>query len=307
MRNNLRIEMEKAALELNFEKAAALRNLIQDIERTTKPQKRFSKQFIAAIDPETDLCELGKALNLPAPPTVMECFDISNISNAHKVASMVCFRKGKPDESSYRRYRIRSVAGQDDFASIAEVVRRRYSRLLRDGNKLPSLIIVDGGKGQLNAARNELIALGLEHLPIIGLAKEQETIHFPENNTPLQLNPHSGALRMLQRIRDEAHRVANTYHQLLLSRRVKESILDDCPGISLARRTRLLNHFGTIDRLKNADVASIAAVPGIGLSLAKTIVSFLKNLETRKNPTPPHPSAPAPHQESSPQQSASQE
>jgi excinuclease ABC subunit C len=212
----------------------------------------------------------------------MECFDISNISDAHKVASMVCFRNGKPDESAYRRYRIRTVQGQDDFASMAEVVQRRYSRLLREGAKFPSLIIVDGGKGQLSSARAELLALGIDRIPIIGLAKEEEEVYFPDHPEPLRLDSHSGALRMLQRIRDEAHRVANSYHQLLLSRRVKESILDDCPGISLARRTRLISHFGSIDRLKNADPESIAAVPGIGQALAETIVTFLRDLEKRK-------------------------
>jgi excinuclease ABC subunit C len=282
MRDNLRVEMNQAAAELNFEKAALLRDLIQDLERTATPQKRFAKQFIVAIDPDRDLIELGKVLNLSGPPRIMECFDISNISDAHKVASMVCFRNGKPDEGAYRRYRIRSVEGQDDFASMAEVVRRRYSRLLREGAKFPSLIIVDGGKGQLTSARSELIALGLDRLKIIGLAKEEEAIYFPEGDQPLRLDCHSGALRMLQRIRDEAHRIANGYHQLLLSRRVKESILDDCPGISLARRARLLSHFGSIDRLKEANTQAIAAVPGIGSALAETLVNFLKNLETQK-------------------------
>ncbi len=282
MRDNLRAEMEKAAMELDFEKAASLRNLIQDLERITTPQKRFVKQFIVAIDPERDLAELGEALRLSAPPRIIECFDISNISDAHKVASMVCFRNGKPDESAYRRYRIRTVEGQDDFACMAEVVQRRYSRLLREGSKFPSLIIVDGGKGQLSSARAELVALGLGHLKIIGLAKEKEEIYFPECDLPLRLDPHGGALRMLQRVRDEAHRIANEYHQLLLSRRVKESILDDCPGISLARRTRLLSYFGSIDRLKNADVEAIASVPGIGRALAENLVAFFENLEKSK-------------------------
>jgi excinuclease ABC subunit C len=284
MRDNLREEMHRAAEELNFEKAALLRDLIEDLERTARPQKRFVKQFVVAIDPERDLIELGRVLNLPGPPRVMECFDISNISDAHKVASMVCFRNGKPDENAYRRYRIRTVEGQDDCACMAEVIRRRYGRLLREGAKFPSLIIVDGGKGQLSAARSELVSLGLEGLSIIGLAKGEEEIYFVECDRPLRLEAHSGALRMLQRIRDEAHRVANSYHQLLLSRRVKESILDDCPGVGMARRIRLLEHFGSIECLKKADVGEIARVPGIGRALAETLVTFLRKVDGRKNP-----------------------
>ncbi|MDW8349173.1 MAG: excinuclease ABC subunit UvrC [Verrucomicrobiae bacterium] len=280
MRARLRVEMEKAAAEMQFEKAAQLRDLLQDLERTTTPQRRFVKQFVVAIDPARDLEDLAHALHLPAPPHLMECFDISNISDLHKVASMVSFRNGKPNPSAYRRYRIRTVEGQDDFACIAEVVRRRYTRLIRLSEKLPALIIVDGGKGQLNAARAELHALGLHHIPIIGLAKEEETIHLPDQPEPLRLDPHSGALRMLQRIRDEAHRVANTYHQLLLNRRIKESILDDCPGISLTRRTRLLAHFGSIERLKTASVEEIATVPGIGRALAETLHQYLQSLKS---------------------------
>src|SRR5471030_1172246 len=117
---------------------------------------------------------LQQALGLPEPLHIIECFDISNISTTYKVASMVCFREGKPDNSNYRRYRIKTVEGQDDFASMAEVVKRRYSRVLDEGIRRPSLIVVDGGKGQLSSARRELEALGLGDLPTIGLAKERE-------------------------------------------------------------------------------------------------------------------------------------
>ena len=201
----------------------------------------------------------------------MECFDISNISTTHIVASMVCFRDGVPDRSNYRRYRIKTVEGQNDFASMAEVVRRRYSRVLLEargqspgdaefsqenpadaierlshgeGNtfvRLPDLVIVDGGKGQLSSACKELQRLGLHDLPIIGLAKEFEEIYRPGSSVPLRLPEESEALRLLQRIRDEAHRFANAHHQLLMKRRIGESILDDCPGVSENRKHLLLN------------------------------------------------------------------
>src|SRR5438105_5504121 len=131
MMSALEEEMRKAAEKLDFEKAAELRNMVEDLRRTTKPTRRFTRHSLpSAIDPEADVIALGEALQLPKPPNVMECFDISNISTTHVVASMVCFRNGLPDKDNYRRYRIRTVEGQDDFASMAEVVRRRYSRVL---------------------------------------------------------------------------------------------------------------------------------------------------------------------------------
>src|SRR5436309_8386735 len=248
---------------------------------------------------------------------------------------MVCFRDGVTDKDNYRRYRVRTVDGQDDFASMAEVVRRRYSRVLleaRDANsdvaefsqenaadalarischsepsearsrdpaarprgnatgfldsarndtslvavRLPDLIIVDGGKGQLSAACRELQRLGLHDLPIIGLAKEREEIYRPGRTLPLQLPMDSGALRLLQRIRDEAHRFANAYHQLLMKKRVGESILDDCPGVSQNRKNLLLLKFGSVNRLRKATVDEIASTEGIGRKLAEDVHQFLQ-------------------------------
>ena len=290
---------------LDFEKAAELRNMLEDFRRTTKPTRRFTRHSLpSAIDPASDVQTLADALQLPRLPAVMECFDISNISTTHVVASMVCFRNGVPDKDNYRRYRIRTVEGQDDFASMAEVVRRRYSRVLleeREANpdaaefsqenpsealdraaakfvavRLPDLIIVDGGKGQLSSACRELQRLGLHELPIIGLAKEYEEIYRPGRALPLVLPPDSGALRLLQRIRDEAHRFANTYHQLLMKKRIGESVLDDCPGVSQNRKSLLLRKFGSVNRLRKATVEQIAATEGIGPKLAQEVHRFLE-------------------------------
>ena len=289
------------------------------LRRTTKPMRRFTRHTLpSTIDPLQDLQALADALQLTKSPSVMECFDISNISATHVVASMVCFRNGVPDKDNYRRYRIRTVAGQDDFASMAEVVRRRYSRVLfgiadtgsrkpdtdkeavaltaqefsqespqeiaerltdslagsvnRDlrtnSVRLPELIIVDGCK--------ELQRLGLHDLPIIGLAKEHEEIYRPGRALPLILPQDSGALRLLQRIRDEAHRFANTYHQLLMKKRIGESILDDCPGVSQNRKNLLLRRFGSVSRLRKASVEEIAATQGIGPKLAEDLHRFLE-------------------------------
>jgi excinuclease ABC subunit C len=338
MMNAVESEMRTAAENLDFEKAAELRNMLEDLRRTTRPTRRFTRGSLpSAIDPKTDLRALAEALQLPKLPRVMECFDISNISTTHVVASMVCFRDGVPDKNCYRRYRIRTVEGQDDFASMAEVVRRRYSRVLlgiaelgarnaeaksaaefsqenpaeiavrisaagaplntnanssantreisrvaREDRtrfvavRLPDLIIVDGGKGQLSTACKELQRLGLHDLPIIGLAKEHEEIYRPGRALPLRLPEDSGALRLLQRIRDEAHRFANTYHQLLMKKRIDESILDDCPGVSQNRKTLLLRKFGSVNRLRKATVEEIASTEGIGRKLAEDIHRFLQ-------------------------------
>jgi excinuclease ABC subunit C len=329
-------QMRKAAEKMDFEKAAELRNMIADLRSTTRPTRRFTRGSLpSAIDPMADVQALADALNLPRAPRVMECFDISNISTTHVVASMVCFREGVPDKDCYRRYRIRTVEGQDDFASMAEVVRRRYSRVLlqisETGNRqresanensvvdlspehsqenaleiarrlqqqtsniqrptpnaqsmnqkspapvrLPDLIIVDGGKGQLSAACRELQRLGLHDLPIIGLAKEHEEIYRPGRALPVRLPIDSPALRLLQRIRDEAHRFANAYHQLLMKKRIEESILDDCPGVSQNRKSLLLQRFGSVNRLRRASVEEIAATEGIGRKLAEEVHLFLQ-------------------------------
>src|SRR5688500_19805563 len=195
-------EMHKAAEKLDFEKAADLRNMLEDLRRTTKPTRRFTRHSLpTSIDPVSDVQTLGDALQLTRLPVVMECLDISNISTTHVVASMVCFRNGVPDKDNYRRYRIRTVEGQDDFASMAEVVRRRYSRVLLEAHaanpeaaefsqenpsealdrapatfapgRLPDLIIVDGGKGQRSSAGRELQRLGLQDLPTVRVAKRR--------------------------------------------------------------------------------------------------------------------------------------
>jgi excinuclease ABC subunit C len=283
-----------------------MRNMLDDLRRTTRPARRFERGSLPrSIDPKADLQSLADALRLPGPPSVMECFDISNISDTHIVASMVSFRNGVPDKSNYRRYRIKTVKGQDDFASMAEVVRRRYSRVLLENRnaapdlmefsqespeesvariqramperlvRVPDLIIVDGGKGQLSSACKELQRLGLENVAIIGLAKEFEEIYRPSRPLPLQLPDESGALQLLQRIRDEAHRFANGYHQLLMKKRIAESVLDECPGVSENRKQALLKAFGSVDRLRKASVDEIEQVDGISAKLAEGIFQFL--------------------------------
>ena len=304
--DNLRDEMTVAAENLDFEKAAALRDVLQNLEKTLSPTRQFSRGrgVQTTVKPTEDLAELGEHLHLAGPPRVMECFDISNVSSNHIVASMVRFTDGKPDNQNYRRYRIKTVEGQDDFASMAEVVRRRYSRILmenhtanpdagfsqetpvdaqrrlaREGRArivLPDLVIVDGGKGQLGMAVRELQALGLHDLPVIGLAKQHEEIFVPGRSESIRIPHDRGALKLLQRIRDEAHRFANGYNALLYRRRMSESLLDECPGISPNKKRVLLEKFGSVARLKKASPEKISAVPGISQKLAAAVVEFLR-------------------------------
>jgi excinuclease ABC subunit C len=277
-------DMKSAAEKMDFEKAAQLRNLLNDLKSTTRQMVRFTRKSLpTTVNPQADMAALQTALSLPELPQVMECFDISNISSTHIVASMVRFRNGVPDRANYRTYRIKGISHQDDFASMAEVVRRRYGRVLREQTEsgppvilLPNLIIVDGGKGQLSSACEELQRLGLSNIPIIGLAKEFEEIHRPGRPLPVKLPEDSGALRLLQRIRDEAHRTANGYHSLLLKKRVRESVLDSIPGISSAKKRLLLESFGSVERIKNLPASEIAMLQGISSALAEKISAALQ-------------------------------
>ena len=301
----LREEMQTAAEALEFEKAAALRDVLDNLEKTLTPTRQFrrGRGVPSTIKPLEDLAELGEELGLGGPPRIMECFDISNVSSNHIVASMVRFTDGRPDNGNYRRYRIKTVEGQDDFASMAEVVRRRYSRILlenREANPdlehsqesavdaqrrlakegkasivLPDLVIVDGGKGQLSKAVVELRQLGLHDLAVVGLAKQHEEIFVPGRPDSIRLPHDRGALKLMQRIRDEAHRFANGYNELLYRRRMRESLLDDCPGMSEAKKKKLLKKFGSVARIKAASAEEIASLPGISVKSAQAILNHL--------------------------------
>ncbi len=279
-------EMKKAAAALDFEKAASLRDALEDLRRTMKKTEKFERlpyTLPLAIDPDKDLQELAAILALPAPPERIEGFDISNISGTFAVASMVSFRGGRPDRSNYRRFRMKTVTGQDDFGCMAETVHRRYSRLLKESTEaqqgpesnLPNLILIDGGKGQLNAAVAELSKLGITNVPIIGLAKEFEEIYRPGDVEPLRLDHNTGALKLLQRVRDESHRFANTYNAKLRLKKISESLLDEFPGIGERRKAALLKKFGSIQRLRTATLEQIAEVPGFGGKAATDLKAFL--------------------------------
>jgi excinuclease ABC subunit C len=335
--------MKKAAAAHDFEKAAELRDLIRDLKETWKKTEKFARvpyNLPLAINPRNDLAELARVLGLPSPPQRIEGFDISNISGTFAVASLVSFKNGRPDRANYRRFKIKTVTGQDDFASIAEVVRRRYSRLLNEAQNaenvrapsqkskndddgeaiprelqqlvdetsrrvksgyslskkgpddtlkdsaiaagrpappvnMPDLILIDGGKGQLGMACAELAKLGLGNIPVIGLAKEYEEIYVPDQGDPLRLGLDHPAVKLLQRIRDECHRVANSYNAQLRLKKISESVLDEFPGIGERRKQALLKKFGSVHRMRTATVEQLAEVPGFGGKAAEELKQFL--------------------------------
>ena len=205
----------------------------------------------------------------------MECFDISHISGTFVVASMVRFTDGRPDRDQYRRFSIKSFIGNDDFKAMEEVVGRRYRRLIAEKKMFPDLVVIDGGRGQIAAALKSFVLLDCPPPALIGLAKKHETIIFPDARAPLNLPLGHPGLNLLQRLRDEAHRFANTYNADLRSRKIRESILDDCPGLGEKRKAALLAHFGSIDKLRAATAAQIAGVPGFGSKFAIALHSLL--------------------------------
>ncbi len=228
--------------------------------------------------------QLAEALGLAGPPTRIECYDISNFQGRESVGSMVVFEDGKPRTGEYRRFRIKTVEGPNDFASHQEVLRRRF-RVTKSGEEgseeerrwaMPDLVIVDGGKGQVSAAKEVLDELGLHDLPLAGLAKEREELFLPGRSDPIVLPATSSALYLVQRLRDEAHRFAITYHRTLRDRRTVRSAFDDLPGVGPKRKRELLKVFGSIKRVREAPVEQIAAVPGISRALAERIKATLE-------------------------------
>lgn len=222
------------------------------------------------------LYELQEVLELPVVPRTIVCFDVSHTQGSEVVASAVFFTNGAPEKSEYRRFRIRGEWGNDDFRSLEEALLRYFRRRLDEGRMLPDLVVIDGGKGQLAAARQALESLDASQQPIISLAKRDEEIFLPGRSESVRLPRRSAALRLLQRARDEAHRFAITYNRKLRTRRTVTSALAEIPGVGPARQQVLLERFGSMRSIAAAEAEDIAALPGFGLALAHVIVDYLK-------------------------------
>jgi excinuclease ABC subunit C len=273
--DELKLEMQTAAQARAYEKAASLRDMIAALEQTASRTRKFERNLTGTHNHSQVVKRLQKSLNLRQLPSRMECFDISHISGSFCVASMVAFRDGKPDRRNYRRYKIKSFVGNDDFRAMEEVVGRRYRRLSQEEKAFPDLVIVDGGAGQVTAALKAFLSQGLEPPALIGLAKKNETIIFSDGREALNLPHHDPALRLLQHIRDEAHNFANSFNAELRSKRLRESILDDFEGIGSQRKKQLLQHFGSIEKLRAASPKQLVQLEGIGKLTAERLVHFL--------------------------------
>jgi len=242
---------------------------------------------------EQALTDLQTALGLPVPPVRVECYDISTTQGIEVVGSMVVFEHGVAKKSDYRRFKIKTVEGQDDFASMREVLTRRFDRWRRMESgelkgtrgsqawaKLPDLVVVDGGKGQLGMAVEVLQAFDLqEQVPVVGLAKREEEIFKPGRSTSIRFDPAAPAILLLRRIRDEAHRFAITYHRQRRTKRGLASQIDEIPGIGPVKRRELLKHFGSLDGIQKASVEDLMAVPGVSKVLATQIREHFERLE----------------------------
>lgn len=285
----LKAQMERAAEELDFELAARLRDQLLAVQKLSEMQKLVSRpredefviqekvhaQTMGAVE------ELGRYLGLAAAPYRMECFDISHMQGSETVASMVVFEGGRAKKSDYRRFKIRSAEGKpDDFKSMREVTERRYGEADTD---LPDLIVIDGGRGQLSSALEIIRGAGHLDVPVVGLAKREEEIFREGEAEPVVLPRDSQALFLIQRIRDEAHRFAITYHRKLRGRRNLVSVLDHIEGIGPKRRQILYGHYGSIEKIKQASAEEMAALDGMNAPSAEAVYNFFRAQEKLTN------------------------
>lgn len=280
---DLKQQMLAAAEDLEFEKAARLRDQLNSVQKLSEMQKgvvrrardesinrlqRVHDQTIGAVE------ELGRYLGLRVPPYRMECFDISHIQGSETVASMVVFEGGVAKKSDYRRFKIKSAEGKpDDFKSMREVTTRRYG--VPDAT-MPDLIVIDGGKGQLSSALEIIRGAGHLDVPVVGLAKREEEVFREGESEPVILPRESQSLFLIQRIRDEAHRFAITYHRRLRSKRNLVSVLDHIEGIGPKRRQILYEHYGDIERIKQASAEDMSSLDGMNRPAAEAVYNFFQ-------------------------------
>ncbi len=244
----------------------AVENALQDVE-----------QRLRAVAHIPGLEELKRVLSLKKLPRRIEGFDIAQLSGTHPVASLVSFYNGNPDKKRYRRFHVKSLGGEiDDYEAIREVVARRYTRVLNEGLERPDLVVIDGGKGQVNAAKEILRGIGLDELPVVGLAKKNEEIFLPHRSDPVILPEGTEGLRVLQAVRDETHRFATTFNRNLRKKDLRLSGLEDIPGIGPKRAARLLESFSSMEAIAGASPEQIREKTGLPMELADRLVEQLK-------------------------------
>ena len=264
---NLLRRMKEYSDKREYEKAKGIYEEIKALSEVPRPGGRERASV---------LNELMDVLILPQLPIRIEAFDISNIAGKEAVGSMVVFINGKPSRAHYRLFRIKTVQGIDDYEMMREVVRRRYTRVLAEKQELPDLVVIDGGKGHLAAAKNELRRLDLDRLPVISIAKQHEHIFSPDREGPTILPQSSTILQLIQRLRDEAHRFAITHHRRLHRKEALISELDGVPGVGPKTRERLIKLFGSVSRIKKLSKQELADKGSLGEKLAGNIVTALR-------------------------------
>lgn len=272
-------EMREASGRGDFETAARLRDTLFALKEMTKAHFVRKSPEMRRADAERGIAELADALGLAAPPRVIECVDISNLFGTHNVASLVVARDGLPDRRWYRHFKIRSFEGADDPRAMAEVVRRRYgpeSTLLGTSPRA-DLYICDGGITQLRAARAAFAEIGAGDIPTVGLAKQQEIVVLDDGRPDVVLPRDGEALMVITRLRDEAHRFAITYHRNLREKAIRESALDEVPGIGEAKKAKLLRAFGSIRGISRATAEEVATVAGVGVAIAEEVLKVVRS------------------------------
>jgi excinuclease ABC subunit C len=274
-------------VRIHVPKRGAQRGLVELVAKNAR--LKFDQRFrIRRPDGEKLVADLQDLLELPDLPRRIECFDISHIQGAETVASMVVCVDGEMRPDEYRRFRIKSVEGVDDFASMHEVVFRRYSRLLAENSPMPGLVMIDGGKGQLSAAVRAMRMLDLEAVPMVALAKREETLFLKgKEEEPINLPPGDPVLHLVQRIRDESHRFAVTYHRKRRELRDRHSEIEDIPGVGPRRKEKLLRNFGSLRRVSEATVEEL--VPFVGHPTAAKIVAYFRGSDASAAPDEPDP------------------
>ena len=281
---NVTPDVEFEGMTFTIPQRGDMKHLL-DIAIKNATQKRTERlRMMEKLNPEQrttrTLTTMQRDLRLTVMPRHIECFDNSNISGASPVASCVVFRNAKPSKKEYRHFNIKTVEGADDFASMREVVTRRYSRMIQENEELPQLLIVDGGKGQVTSALEALDEIGLQgQIAVVGIAKRLNEVYFPGDSIPLYIDKNSETLHVIQRLRDEAHRFAITFHRKQRSKKQVHSALDEVPGIGPKTRTLLLKHFKSLKRIREASEKELAEV--VGPAKARTLIEALS-----QSPTP---------------------
>jgi excinuclease ABC subunit C len=268
--NRLMEKMDKLSRKKQYEKAMVIKKRIEALTAVQQLHDRAQHPIFGELD------ELQNTLGLPNIPERIECFDISNIGGRQAVGSMVTFLKGRPFKDGYRRFRIRTVPDADDYSMIREVVARRYSRLIRENKVLPDLILIDGGKGHLSVAKDELVKLGFAGLPVASIAKEHNHLYIEGRRQPVRLSPGSRILLLIQRIRDEAHRFAIEYHRKVRRREKFRTELKDIKGVGPVKESFILDKFGSVESVRRASLAKLLKA-GVDRRTAEAIVEHFRN------------------------------